>query len=139
MAATETAFGNASREGASIMIGEADFEKVEGDSIDYAIMEKTDRAAVVSPVTIGWDDIGSWAAVKAFSKPGTDTDAGILIECPDTVLKAEEGAPLVAAVGLEGFVIVSTKKAVLIVPEDRAQDVKTIVQMLKDQGREDLL
>ncbi|MEE4209484.1 MAG: sugar phosphate nucleotidyltransferase [Parvularcula sp.] len=137
--ASEAAFKDAAREGASRLLREESFGEVESDSIDYAIMEKTERAAVVSPVAIGWSDIGSWSAVKAFSRPGADEDAAVLLACPGTVVKAEPGAPFVAAVGLENYIVVATENSVLILPENQSQEVKTIVERLKARGRDDLL
>ncbi|MEM9837913.1 MAG: mannose-1-phosphate guanylyltransferase/mannose-6-phosphate isomerase [Pseudomonadota bacterium] len=135
---TKAAWDAASRDGRVIQFTDEAFGAIEGDSVDYAIMEQTERAAVVSPVTIGWNDIGSWAAVKTFSE-GSDEAQSIAVDCPGTLIKSAPGAPLVAAVGLEGYVVVATKDSVLIVPEDRAQDVKTIVEELKARERTDLL
>lgn len=139
LTATKAAFTSARTEGRIIRLQEADFDKVPSDSIDYAIMEKTSRAAVVSPVTIGWNDIGSWAAVKAFAKGDAAGEGAIAIDCPNTLIKRTDDAPHVSAVGLDGFVVVATKDSVLIVPENRAQEVKTIVETLKKDGRTDLL
>lgn len=138
LAATRAAYANAAREGRTITLGDEDFAIVPSDSVDYAIMEKTAKAAVVSPVTIGWNDIGSWSAVKEFA---TSEVAGgsIAIDCTDTLIKTSEDGPMVAAVGLEGMVVVATKDAVLILPADRSQDVKKIVEELKAGKRDALL
>lgn len=135
---TRKAYEAAERDGAVMAFGEDAFRVIEGDSVDYAIMEKTERAAVVSPVRIGWNDIGSWAAVKAYTREDAEP-ACITIDCADTLIKRSDDAPLVAAVGLDGYVVVATKDSVLIVPEDRAQEVKSIVAELKSRGRDDLL
>ncbi|MEM1380570.1 MAG: sugar phosphate nucleotidyltransferase [Pseudomonadota bacterium] len=136
--ATMRAWDRAPRSGRVVTFTDELFGAIEGDSVDYAIMEKTARAAVVSPVSIGWNDIGSWAAVKAFSEEPHE-DAFTMVDCSDTLIKASDDAPHIAAVGLEGFVVVATKESVLIVPEDRAQEVKTIVDRLKARSRTDLL
>ncbi|MEM9810801.1 MAG: sugar phosphate nucleotidyltransferase [Pseudomonadota bacterium] len=138
LAKTKIAFAKAEREGRSLALMADDFNSVPSDSIDYALMEKTENAAVVNPVTIGWDDIGSWAAVKAFSDGESSSDV-IAIDCQDTMIRTGSDGPLVAAVGLEGFVVVATGDTVLICPQGRCQDVKKIVEELKARNRNELL
>jgi len=138
LAQTKTAYQVAQRDGRVIVLEEETFGAIEGKSVDYAIMEQTERAAVVSPVVIGWNDIGSWAAVKKFTEDQVSANA-VAIDCPGTMIKSSADAPFVGAVGLEGFVVVATKDSVLIIPEDRAQDVKTIVGELKARDRQDQL
>ena len=113
------------------------FGAVEDDSIDYALMEKSDRVAVV-PCDLGWSDIGSWQAMAELVEPD---EAGNRI-----VGRAEvEGGRntyirspyrLTAAVGVEDLVIVDTADALLVAHKDRSQDVKKIVQRLKAEGNE---
>ncbi len=102
-------------------------------SIDYAVMEKTDRAAVV-PVDMGWSDVGSWDAlwaIKPHDGHGNAVQGDVTaLDCTDSLFRVEGGPPI-AALGLEDMVVVSTKDAVLIAPRDRAQDVKAIVDDLK--------
>lgn len=138
LAKTKAAYAAAEVDGAVRAFRPEDFETVPDDSIDYAIMEKTDKAAVVSPVVIGWNDIGSWSAVGTFAKEAV-SEGSIAIDCQDTLIKVAPGAPMVAAVGLEGFTVVSTPQAVLVLPSERSQDVKKIIAELKDKGRTDLL
>jgi mannose-1-phosphate guanylyltransferase/mannose-6-phosphate isomerase len=135
---TRQAFDAAEREAHLLLLPEKEFAAVAGDSIDYAIMEKTRRAAVVSPVAIGWNDIGSWAAARGYAQQ-TVAPGSVAIGCQDLFIRTEEGAPMVAAVGVEGLTIVATRDAVLILPTDRSQDVKSVVEALKAEGREDLL
>ncbi|MCQ8184850.1 mannose-1-phosphate guanylyltransferase/mannose-6-phosphate isomerase [Parvularcula maris] len=138
LAATKAAFEAASREGGVVRLPEEEFAAVEGDSIDYAIMEKTSKAAVVSPVVIGWNDIGSWAAAQQFA--GQKIGEGCIgIDCENTFIRTSADAPMVAAVGVEGLTVVATKDAVLILPTDRSQDVKRIVEELQAKGRNELL
>ncbi|MEM1409647.1 MAG: sugar phosphate nucleotidyltransferase, partial [Pseudomonadota bacterium] len=134
---TKKAFTRAERDGRVLTLPNDDFSAIAGDSIDYAIMEKTSRAAVVSPVNVGWSDIGSWAAVKQLSS-ASSSDA-FAIDCSNTLIKTSSDAPFVGAIGLEGYVVVATKDSVLIVPADRSQEVKTIVEELKKTGRTDQL
>lgn len=108
------------------------------DSIDYAVMEKTDRAVMV-PLTAGWSDVGSWSAVHEVSDK--DEDGNVLhgdviaLECSDSYISA--GSRLVAGVGLENVVVVEDKDSVLVVPKDRAQDVKALVEELKRRNRDE--
>lgn len=111
-------------------LGEA-FVNCPADSIDYAVMEKTHRAAVVE-LDAGWSDVGSWAAVHEIVPKD---DAGnalvgevIAEECRGCYIAAR--SRLVAAVGLEDLVVIETQDAVLVVPRARSQDVKRIVEKL---------
>jgi len=106
------------------------------DSIDYALMEKTSRAMMV-PLDAGWSDVGSWSALHDIADKDDDGNSlfgDVIAEgCRDTYVSA--GSRLVAAVGLEGVVIVETEDAVLVLPKDRAQDVRQIVDRLKSKER----
>jgi mannose-1-phosphate guanylyltransferase/mannose-6-phosphate isomerase len=101
-------------------------------SIDYAVMEKTNLAAVVS-LSAGWSDVGSWPAVHEVLKK--DSNGNVLVgdvlaeSCSDSYIAAR--SRLVAAIGLEGVVIVETDDAVLVMAREHAQDVKRIVDALK--------
>jgi mannose-1-phosphate guanylyltransferase/mannose-6-phosphate isomerase len=105
-------------------------------SIDYAVMEKTDRAAVVEG-TFRWSDIGSWDAVLEVSP---HDDAGNALHGPavaydtsNSVIHAD--AHLTAVIGVKDLVVVTTADATLVAPRDRAEDVKALVAQLKQQGR----
>jgi mannose-1-phosphate guanylyltransferase len=106
------------------------------ESIDYAVMEKTD-AAVVVPLDANWSDVGSWSSLWDISGKNTQGNVhkGDVLSCDssDCYVFAETG--LVATVGLQNIVVVQTKDAVLVAAKDRVQDVKTIVQQLKELGR----
>lgn len=97
------------------------------DSIDYAVMEKTDRAAVV-PLDAGWSDVGSWAALHAASK--ADAEGNVLRgrvvarECRDSFIRAS--GRTIAAIGLDDIVIVETEDSVLIARKDQSQFVKEV-------------
>lgn len=102
-------------------------------SIDYAVMEVTDRAAVV-PIDIGWSDVGSWDALWNIA---TRDDHGnavqgdlVAIDSHNCLVRADEGFA-VALVGVNDMVVVSTRDSVLVVPRSRSQDVKKIVDELK--------
>ncbi|KAF1018529.1 MAG: Alginate biosynthesis protein AlgA [Paracidovorax wautersii] len=106
------------------------------DSIDYAVMEKTDKAVVV-PLAAGWSDVGAWNAVWQVS----DKDAQGNSLRGDVVVHNVKGSHvhaghrLVSVVGLEGVVVVETSDAVLVAGKDQVQDVKKVVEQLKRQER----
>ena len=106
------------------------------DSIDYAVMEKTDAAMMV-PLDAGWSDVGSWAAlhdVRDQDVDGNTIDGDVFThDCKGTFIQAE--SRLVTAVGLRDVVIVETKDSTLVVSKDKAQDVKALVDQLKEQER----
>ena len=112
------------------------FERCPSDSIDYAVMEKT-AGAVVVPLDAGWSDVGSWSALHAASNADADgnvTHGDVLLEdSSGCYLYAE--SRLVATVGLKDHVVVETKDAVLVAPRNRVQDVKKLVNRLKEHGR----
>jgi len=106
------------------------------NSIDYAVMEKTDAAALV-PLDAGWSDVGSWASlhdVRDKDAAGNAIDGDVYThDCKGVFIQAE--SRLVTAVGLEDVVIVETKDSTLVVSKDRAQDVKMIVDQLAATDR----
>ena len=106
------------------------------DSIDYALMEKTTKAAVVE-ADIGWSDIGSWRAlweVAAKDDQGNVVSGDVMLEdVHNSLIRSEH--TLVTAIGLRDTMVVETADAVLVAPMDRAQDVKTIVTRLKKEKR----
>jgi mannose-1-phosphate guanylyltransferase/mannose-1-phosphate guanylyltransferase/mannose-6-phosphate isomerase len=110
------------------------------DSIDYAVMEKTDAAAVI-PLEAGWSDVGSWSALWEVGKPdanGNVLRGDVLTEDAQNCYLHSSGR-LVAAVGLQDHVVVETADAVLVAARDRVQDVKGIVAQLNKQGRSEAL
>jgi len=112
-------------------------------TIDYGIMEKAARVAVV-PVDIGWDDVGNWSTLSGFletDEKGNSTRGKgrhLLVDTTDTYVYATQDR-LVATIGLEDFVVVDTPDALLICPKDQAQDVREIVDRLKARGQKEYL
>ena len=106
------------------------------DSIDYAVMEKTDHA-VVMPLTVGWNDVGSWSALweagERDQKGNIERGDVISIDTCDSYIDA--GSRLVATVGVEHLVVVETSDAVLVASKERVQDVKAVVDQLKNRQR----
>lgn len=114
----------------------ADFEKIPSDSIDYAVMEKTTEGVMI-PLEVGWNDLGSFDALwQTGQKDGHDNVLKgdvVTHDVKSSYIHSE--SRLVTAVGLENFVIVETKDAILVSPRDRVQDVKKIVKQLNDANR----
>lgn len=110
-------------------------------SIDYGVMEKSHRIAVV-PADFGWSDVGSFAAlteVQPVDGEGNLTQGqGLVIDGRDNVVLGHGRRPL-AVVGLDGVVAVDAGDAILVVRRDRAQDVRKAVEELRRRGREDVL
>lgn len=108
------------------------------DSIDYALMEKTDKAAVVA-ANLDWSDIGSWKALWEISSKddqGNVTVGDVILEETRNCMVRSE-SKLVATVGLEDTLVVETADAVLVAPLSRSQDVKKIVTRLKKKQRDE--
>jgi mannose-1-phosphate guanylyltransferase/mannose-6-phosphate isomerase len=134
--ACERAFTAAARDLDFVRLDPPAFGACRADSIDYAVMEKTNRAAVV-PLAAGWSDIGSFASLQE-ALPGDASGnvlrGDVLAEASkDCLLYSTER--LVAAVGLEGHVVIETKDAVMVAPKSRVQDVKRLVERLRQAGR----
>jgi len=134
--AVKAALAAATRDLDFVRLGVAEFTAVPSISIDYAVMEKTDRAAVV-PADIGWSDLGSWAAmwdVAAKDAEGNVARGPVeLVESRGCYVRSE--GILTGVVGLTDIVVVTTEDAVLVVPRERAQDVKLLVEALRRTGR----
>ncbi len=120
-----------------IRLEEESFSACPADSIDYAVMEKTDRAAVI-PVSIGWNDVGGWPALWDLVEKDGDGNAlladTLLHDVHNSYFRGDDGR-LIAAIGLDDMIVVSTADAVLIAPRGRASEVKTLVDRLNESGR----
>ncbi|MFC5743977.1 mannose-1-phosphate guanylyltransferase/mannose-6-phosphate isomerase [Dyella tabacisoli] len=113
------------------------FAKVPDNSIDYAVMEKTQRAAVI-PVSCDWSDIGSWAAlwlagVRDAQGNLREGDT-IAVNTKNSLLRSHD-RHLLATVGVDDLIVVTTPDATLVAHRDAAQDVKRVVDELKAAGR----
>ena len=133
--AVRAAFEGAARDGDFIRLDKQAFSSCPSDSIDYAVMEKTD-AAMVLPVDIGWNDVGSWSALWDVSEQDGDGNAHhgdvIAIDSRNSYAYAQR---LVALVGVDDLVVVETDDAVLVARKDKVQQVKDVVATLKSQQR----
>ena len=112
------------------------FAQAPSISLDHAVMEHTDKAAVV-PVDIGWSDLGSWDALWRIRTPDEQGNAltgdVLALDCENSYLHSEAG--LLAALGTKDLVVVKTKDAVLVCPRERAQDVRDVAAALGQAGR----
>lgn len=113
------------------------FGAVPDTSIDYAVMEKCDKAAVV-PCSIGWSDIGSWAALSDLCKPDSNGNRvegeAMLHDVDNCYLMSRDR--IIGAVGVRDLIVIDTPDALLVVSRDRAQDVRHIYSKLKARGHE---
>lgn len=126
------ALGESVMSGAARRLNDDIFSACPANSIDYAVMEKTDCAAMVAPVDVGWTDIGSWSEVASDAN-----DCVLTINANGNVIRTS--GPLIAASGVDDLIIVATGDAVLVARKDDAQSVRDIVAELKKRGRDDLL
>ncbi|MBN5031233.1 mannose-1-phosphate guanylyltransferase/mannose-6-phosphate isomerase [Stenotrophomonas maltophilia] len=135
LAGSRQAWQQARRDADFTRLDKDAFTAVPSDSIDYAVMEKTADAVVV-PLDAGWNDVGSWTALRDVSQQDGDGNAHqgdvIAIDCRNTYAY---GQRLVAMVGLDDVIVVETDDAVLVGRADRMQEVKTVVAQLKAEGR----
>ena len=135
LAACRAAFAQAQRDGDFVRLDREAFAACPADSIDYAVMEKTD-AAMVLPVDIGWSDVGSWSALWDVSERDAVGNAHhgdvIAVDSRNSYAYARR---LVALVGVDDLIVVETDDAVLVARKDRVQDVKAVVAQLKATQR----
>ena len=106
------------------------------ESIDYAVMEKTQDAVVVS-MDAGWSDLGSWSSLWDIAEKNAAGNVfnGDVISYDTSNSYVRSDERLVATIGVDNVVIVDTKDAIMVASKDRVQDVKKIVQQLKQEGR----
>jgi mannose-1-phosphate guanylyltransferase/mannose-1-phosphate guanylyltransferase/mannose-6-phosphate isomerase len=119
-----------------VRLGAAAFEAAPDISIDYAIVEKTDKAAVV-PAALGWSDVGSWAALAEIAPKdhhGNVASGEVLLEDVTNSYARSDGA-MTALLGVRDLVVVTTKDAVLVAHKNESQNVKKIVDRLKKMKR----
>ena len=119
-----------------LRVNERAFDACPSDSIDYAVMEKTD-AAVVVPMDAGWSDIGSWSSLWDIGEKDANGNATygdvMLYEAHNSYIRTDE--KLVSAIGVDDLVIVSTKDVLIVAHKDSVQDVKVVAQQLKAESR----
>ncbi len=135
LAASRNAWQLARRDTDFTRLDKDAFAAVPADSIDYAVMEKTNDAVVV-PLDAGWNDVGSWTALRDVSAQDADGNAHhgdvIAIDCRNTYAYGER---LIALVGLDDVIVVETDDAVMVGRSDRMQEIKQVVAKLKADAR----
>lgn len=132
-AAAAAAMAQAQQDGVIIRPDAAAFCQSPNISIDVGVMEKTDRAVVV-PVDMGWSDVGSWDAlwaIRAHDAADNAIKGGVVSVDGAGNLFYVDGGPPVATIGLRDSVIVSTANGVLVMPRDRSQDVRLVVEQIQ--------
>ncbi len=136
LAASRAAFEASTRDLDFLRLDREAFAACPSDSIDYAVMEKTDAAAVV-PMDPGWSDLGSWSTlhqVNASDSEGNTLQGDVIAQgTRNSYLRAE--SRLLATIGLDEHVVIETADAVLVAHRSRAQEVKEVVDRLKGLGR----
>jgi len=134
--ACKKALSTASSDLNFLRMDEADFGVVPSDSIDYAIMEKTDKAAVL-PAEFGWSDVGSFSALADVQDADADGNVAVgdvmSVDTKNCFIHGD--GHLISTVGVEDLVIVATDDAVMVAKKDQDQDVKKIVDRLKAEKR----
>ena len=132
------AISNAEEDMSFIYLDKRAFELSPSDSIDYALMERSDKVMVV-PLDAGWSDIGSWSALYDIGRK--DDDGNVIYgdvltkDAVNTYISADHH--MVAAIGVDNLIIVDTPNAMLVSTRDRAQEVKYIVEQLQQNNREE--
>jgi len=136
LAACRKALAQGSQDRDFFRVNQAAFLSCPAESIDYAVMEKTDRAVVV-PIDAGWSDVGAWSSlwnVCPHDSDGNVIQGDVIAEdTHDALLLAQHRC--LATVGMDNVIVVETADAVLVANKDKAQNVKEIVARLKAQSR----
>lgn len=127
------AFEKASVETDFIRLDRDSFGKIKGDSIDYAVMEKTTKGKVVK-LNAGWDDVGSWSALYDISKKDGNMnvikgDDVIVLDTTSSYIRG--GKRTIATIGLDDVVIVDSDDALLVAAKGKIQDVKKVAEIIK--------
>ncbi len=133
LAASKASMDAGRREGARVYPDADLFAASPADSIDYAVMEKAEKVAVV-PVSMGWSDVGSWDALHGVSACDGDGNACagdvVILESRNCLVRAGAGKR-VALVGVEDLIVVADGDDVLILPRGRSQEVKKLIEAMK--------
>jgi mannose-1-phosphate guanylyltransferase/mannose-6-phosphate isomerase len=138
-ARAESAVSSAKKDLDFLRLDQAAYSEVPRDSFDRVVMEKTDRGAVV-PVDMDWSDIGSWDALWAHLPKDSQGNASagdvIAEDARDCVVHSDD--QLVALMGVENLVVVASDDGVLVMPRERSQELRTLVDKLCASGREEV-
>lgn len=131
--AVRRALATGERDGTRIRPGAQAFAEAPNESIDYAVMEKSDRVAVV-PVSMGWNDVGSWDALHAISAADDagNTFRGDVIALETSNCLARSDGARIAMVGVTDLIVVASGNDILILPRGRSQEVKKLLAAMED-------
>ena len=134
-AATAAAMSAAKKDLGFVVLDHDSFAKAPKTSIDYAVMERTERAVVLT-ADVGWSDVGEWSAVWRLSPRDANGNSlrgrAVVIDSSNVLVRSEE--QLAAVIGLDNIVVVATGDAVLVADKSRTDKVKQLVEQLKAQG-----
>lgn len=134
--ACEAALSNSKDDLDFIRVDKDEFNTCPNDSIDYAVMEKTDKAAMV-PLNAGWSDVGSWSSLWSVCEKDGEGNAVrgdvIMEDTKNCFIQSQD--KLIATVGLEDIVVVQTDDSILVAAKNKVQEVKQIVNHLNEMKR----
>ena len=137
--AVENSLMNAKKDMGFVRLEEASYAASPTDSVDYAVMEKTDKAVLI-PMDAGWSDVGAWSSVWQVRQQETDQNAisgdVVVRESKNCLVHAEHR--LVTLLGVEDLVVVETADAVMVTKQNQSQKVKNLVEELKKDSRDEV-
>jgi mannose-1-phosphate guanylyltransferase len=137
VAASQAARDNAAQDGIVMAPQHDDFAAIRSDSIDYAVMEKADRVAVV-PVSMGWSDVGSWDAIHALGPQdaagNVSGENGLAIDASNNLLVSD--GPRISVLGVDGLAVIVSNGEVMILPRRRSQDVRILAAARDTHGQQ---
>jgi mannose-1-phosphate guanylyltransferase / mannose-6-phosphate isomerase len=134
-AATESAVSAAKKDLDFVVLDQDSFARAPKTSIDYAVMERTDRAVVLT-ADVGWSDVGEWSAVWRLSPRDANGNSlrgrAVAIDSSNLLVRSEE--QLTAVIGMKDVIVIATGDAVLVADRSQSDKVKKLVERLKAQG-----
>ncbi len=135
-AAAVSAVAGANKDLGFVVLDHASFARAPKTSIDYAVMERTDKAAVLT-ADVGWSDVGEWSAVWRLSprdaRGNSFRGRAVAIDSENVLVRSEE--QLAAVIGLRDVIVVATRDAVLVADRSQSDKVKALVERLKVEGQ----
>jgi mannose-1-phosphate guanylyltransferase/mannose-1-phosphate guanylyltransferase/mannose-6-phosphate isomerase len=138
--ACQKSYHAATRDMDFIRLGKSEFSLSPSDSIDYAVMEKTDKALVI-PLSAGWNDVGSWSALWQVADKDADNNVSkgdvLALDCSESYIHAED--KMIVAIGINNMVVVETDDVVMVAPKNQVHRVKAVVDQLKAAKRCEVL
>jgi mannose-1-phosphate guanylyltransferase/mannose-6-phosphate isomerase len=134
--AAEAAINSATTDLGFLVLNSESFHRAPKKSIDYAVMEKTSKAALI-PADIGWSDVGNWRAVWELSNRDNSGNSvrgnGVVMDAKNVHVRSDE--TLTTVIGVDDVIVVTTQDAVLVLGHEHGDDVKQLVDQLKRENR----